>query len=114
MPTSTPTAPFASEGLLRTRGLMDATKLIATITLGNYVTGGVVLTAPRGMEGRALVACCVLNPLPDVTADVIFSWNGSASAPTIVGKVISTGAQLANALATYAATNIVVELTYAQ
>lgn len=76
------------------------TRVVASVVLGAYVTGGIVVTLPAGVPGLDLVAINVLNPFIDEGVDKLYSWNGSASAPKITAKVISTGAELGNTVAT--------------
>lgn len=73
------------------------TRVVASVVLGAYVTGGIVLTPPTDeVKGLELLAVNVLNPVTEVGVDRIYSWDGSASAPKIIAKVISTAAQVSD------------------
>lgn len=87
------------------------TRVIVSFSVGVYATGGNPLTQPSDVAGLDLIGVKILNPTPDVTADVMFGWNGSISAPKITAKVISTAAQVANAVDLSAHT-LIVELIY--
>ena len=78
------------------------TRVVASVVLGAYVTGGIVVTLPDEVKGLDLVAINVMNPIIDVAGDELYSWNGDAAAPKITATVISTGAQLGNGVATSA------------
>lgn len=63
-----------------------------------YATGGDTLTQPAGIKGKNLIAVFINNP---VVGGRLYSWNGSAAAPTIQAWV--TGAALSGVLAEVAA-----------
>lgn len=77
-------------------------RVFVSTALGTYVTGGVVLTLPGEVQGMSLISVNVLTPFGfPVVADMIFGWDGTASASAkIVARVMSTGAEVANAAAT--------------
>ncbi len=89
------------------------TRVVCSVVLGAYVTGGIVLTLPDELRGMDLLAINVMNAVTEVGVDRIYGWNGSVSAPKIIAKVISTAAELANASATSTAP-LFLELIYGQ
>lgn len=96
------------------RGPGSQFRAIVTAALGNYVTGGIPVTLPTDLAtgGISLIAVNVLTPTPAAGDDVAFTWNGSVSAPKLIGTVVSTGAQVGNGVTTYAAKTVVLELVY--
>lgn len=113
MATSTPVlSDSAGTGPLRSIGSYDEFRVQISFTVGLYATAGAVLTLPSGFtRGRRLRRVTVQNPIPDPAVDRIFSWNGSASAPKIGAKVISTGAEVGNGV-DLAAVTLFAELVY--
>lgn len=100
MATGTPT--IAAEGSVapvRSFTRSD-TRVVTSIILGAYVTGGIVLTEPSEAKGMTLRGVNVMNPVIDVAGDELYSWDGSITAPKIIATVISTGAQLGSSVAT--------------
>lgn len=83
-------------------GAGDQLRVILSTVLGAYVTGGVVLTLPGEVQGRDLQAVSVLTPFGSpIVADMAFAWNGTVGAGArIFARVMSTGAEVANAAAT--------------
>lgn len=112
MASGTPTVEAGSNiGPVRSFTKSD-TRFVTEIVLGNYVTGGIVLTEPDDARGMSLVAVNIMNPVIAVAGDELFSWDGSKTAPKIICTVISTGAQLANDTAT-STSPLYVEFIYA-
>lgn len=89
------------------------TRVVCSVVLGAYVTGGIVLTLPDEIRGMDLLAINVMNAIPEVAVDRMYGWDGSVSAPKIIAKVISTASELANASATSTAP-LFLELIYGQ
>lgn len=87
----------SSPAPVRSYGPRGDLRALATLVVGSYATGGVAVTTPGAAQGFKLRGVNVLNPIPSPSVDRVFSWDGSTSAPKIGAKVISTGAEVANA-----------------
>lgn len=77
----------------------------ATLTAGaTYATGGNPITLPAAAKGMKLRQFILTRDIPAAATDRIYFWDGSATAPKLVAKVISTAAEVANAVDTSADT----------
>lgn len=90
-------------------------EVIYTTTMSNsYATGGDTLNLPTSdVKYGDVVGVAILNPIPVVGGDRIYSWNGSTSTPKITANVISTAAEVANTTDLSAVT-LRVRVTYAR
>ena len=112
--TGTPVLLGESEGPIHGlfKGSGTALQVIYTTTMNaSYIAGGDTLSFPADIRQGDVVAVEVLNPIPVVGGDRIFSWSGSTATHKITANVISTGAEVANAVDLSAVT-LRVRVTY--
>jgi hypothetical protein len=96
------------------KGSGSPLEVIYTTTMSaSYATGGDTLARPADVRTGDVVGVEVLNPIPVIAGDRLYSWDGGTATPKIWALVISTGAQVANATDLSAVT-LRVKVTYAR